>query len=228
MNISCKIIRDLLPLYHDNVCSDDSRALVDEHLKTCKECSDELRRMDESIGVEPKEADKETVMRAISSAWKKVKKKSFTKGIILTALICALLAGAFWGMTSWKVIPVPADALEVTELSELSDGAIVFRLFVNDNKNLYFIKFTATDDGSFYLTPMHSIIETARKYDMGAFDKYHIFYPSGYEGEGEKQGIVLPDNIKRIYVGPVGKGTLVWEEDMELPEASEIIDKMVS
>lgn len=39
MNISCKVIEDLLPLYHDGVCSQESRTLVEEHLKTCEDCA---------------------------------------------------------------------------------------------------------------------------------------------------------------------------------------------
>jgi len=36
MRITCEIIKDLLPLYHDNVCSEDSRKLIEEHLLTCE------------------------------------------------------------------------------------------------------------------------------------------------------------------------------------------------
>lgn len=38
MKYSCGLIRDLLPLYHDNVCSADSLAAVEEHLQECEEC----------------------------------------------------------------------------------------------------------------------------------------------------------------------------------------------
>ena len=31
------IVQDLLPLYHDGVCSDKSRAAVEEHLQTCQD-----------------------------------------------------------------------------------------------------------------------------------------------------------------------------------------------
>ena len=45
MNIDCRVIGDLLPLYADESCSDASRALVDEHLKTCPRCRETLARM---------------------------------------------------------------------------------------------------------------------------------------------------------------------------------------
>ncbi len=42
MNISCEIIRDLLPLYQQNKCSSQSTALVEEHIKHCSKCKKEL------------------------------------------------------------------------------------------------------------------------------------------------------------------------------------------
>lgn len=45
MNIDCRIIGDLLPLYADGTCSSESRALVDEHLAACPGCQKALQRM---------------------------------------------------------------------------------------------------------------------------------------------------------------------------------------
>ena len=47
MKVPCNIIEDLLPLYHDNVCSEESRAMVKEHLQTCAKCRTLLAMMDE-------------------------------------------------------------------------------------------------------------------------------------------------------------------------------------
>lgn len=41
----CNVIRDLLPLYLDEVCSMDSRKLVEEHLEHCKDCRREFEEM---------------------------------------------------------------------------------------------------------------------------------------------------------------------------------------
>jgi hypothetical protein len=38
MNITCPVIEDLLPLYAENLLSDDSRRLVEEHLSACPDC----------------------------------------------------------------------------------------------------------------------------------------------------------------------------------------------
>lgn len=45
MKISCNIIRDLLPLYAEDLASEDTRTLVDEHLCTCEDCTEALNDM---------------------------------------------------------------------------------------------------------------------------------------------------------------------------------------
>ena len=45
MKISCNIIRDLLPLYAEDLASDDTRTLVDEHLCDCEDCNEILNNM---------------------------------------------------------------------------------------------------------------------------------------------------------------------------------------
>ena len=48
-DISCEVIRDLLPLYVDDVLSPDSRALVEEHLGTCADCADQYHLLKEPV-----------------------------------------------------------------------------------------------------------------------------------------------------------------------------------
>ena len=36
--ITCNVIKDLLPLYIDNVLSEDSSKLVEDHINTCESC----------------------------------------------------------------------------------------------------------------------------------------------------------------------------------------------
>ncbi len=40
--ISCDIIKDLLPLYKDDVCSEKSKDLIEEHLPECEDCREYL------------------------------------------------------------------------------------------------------------------------------------------------------------------------------------------
>jgi len=45
MNISCAVIMDLLPLYHEDVCNEASKKLVDAHITECGKCKAILKEM---------------------------------------------------------------------------------------------------------------------------------------------------------------------------------------
>ena len=45
MKTDCDVIRDLLPLYADDVCSGASRRIIEEHLPECPECAAVLDRL---------------------------------------------------------------------------------------------------------------------------------------------------------------------------------------
>ncbi len=89
MDISCDIIRDLLPLYHDNVCSEKSRKLVEEHLETCEKCKLELNKIGADIkGLNNIEDAKP--LCAIAKGWKSDKKSAFFKGTLLISVIACI------------------------------------------------------------------------------------------------------------------------------------------
>ena len=44
MEISCNVIRDLLPLYAEDMVSEDSKRIVEQHICDCKDCSALLNR----------------------------------------------------------------------------------------------------------------------------------------------------------------------------------------
>lgn len=52
MNESCAIIRDLLPLYAENMVSAETRAMVEEHLALCEDCRAKLGEITSSIPLE--------------------------------------------------------------------------------------------------------------------------------------------------------------------------------
>lgn len=103
MNISCKVIKDLLPLYHDGVCSADSRRIVEEHLEQCESCRDELKSMDRELPVTNRNenlAEAEAVKK-LSKQWKKGMVESVLKGafsMLVTVIIFLLIIHVFIGI----------------------------------------------------------------------------------------------------------------------------------
>lgn len=46
--MDCPVVRDLLPLYMNNSCSEESVNLIEEHLKNCPDCRAVLEDMKET------------------------------------------------------------------------------------------------------------------------------------------------------------------------------------
>lgn len=91
MKISCDIIRDLLPLYHDDVCSIDSCKLIEEHIDHCEECKAELEKYNVEIkGVNNMIEAKP--LKEISQKWKNDKKSAFLKGMTVVSIIGCILS----------------------------------------------------------------------------------------------------------------------------------------
>lgn len=43
MNYPCNLIRDLIPLYIDKVCSKESEEIIQQHLDSCSDCKSYLQ-----------------------------------------------------------------------------------------------------------------------------------------------------------------------------------------
>lgn len=69
--VKCTIIQDLLPLYVDDVVSEDTKELVEQHLQTCQACQKEYEQMTETLYV-PIE-NKVTLFEKLNKKWNRKK-----------------------------------------------------------------------------------------------------------------------------------------------------------
>ena len=63
MKVDCDVIRDLLPLYADDACSQKSRDMVKEHLLDCPDCRQMLIRLKETQIEDDLKSEKSDVIR---------------------------------------------------------------------------------------------------------------------------------------------------------------------
>lgn len=94
MKINCKIVQDLLPLYHDGVCSEESRKLVEAHLAECETCKRMLAEMDGELVLPKEEANELKPLQEIKKAVKKGKRKALFIGVAIAMAVVMLLFGA--------------------------------------------------------------------------------------------------------------------------------------
>lgn len=46
----CEIVKDLIPMYVDDLVTDDSKQLIEEHIRSCKKCSTYLQNIQRELG----------------------------------------------------------------------------------------------------------------------------------------------------------------------------------
>ena len=85
MKLPCKVIEDMLPMYYDKVCSEESAALVEEHLRSCPRCAQMLADLGAEIEIPEQKVDDVKPLRKIQKSYKKMKL------VGLIALLCALI-----------------------------------------------------------------------------------------------------------------------------------------
>lgn len=100
--ISCEIIKDLLPLYIDNVCSSDSIDIIEEHLKDCPLCEAELLNLQNNTDIKP-EIDKD-IDKAVKNANKKIKKGK--KKVVAVTLSIVSVVLLIIGIAAFLIVPV--------------------------------------------------------------------------------------------------------------------------
>ncbi len=99
MKNECSIVRDILPLYLENMVSDETVAFVKEHLKGCPECTAELEALKaltkvEKVGSEMRDSLEAEVMKSMKATHKKFRKKAYRVAAIIAGIfiiVCVLL-----------------------------------------------------------------------------------------------------------------------------------------
>ena len=114
--MNCKIIRDLLPLYHDEVASIESRELVGDHLKTCEEC----RKMLEDIRENVKTKNAPDTEQPMADGFKVLKKRLRRETVsnVAIAIVCAavVVSALVYGVFFYeRPVPYSEVARSITQ-----------------------------------------------------------------------------------------------------------------
>lgn len=63
MKNECSLVRDMLPLYLENMVSEETAAFVKEHLEGCPECAAELEAVKAGTKVEKLGCEMQTIWK---------------------------------------------------------------------------------------------------------------------------------------------------------------------
>jgi len=95
--MDCEVIRDLLPLYADEACSEKSRALVNAHLLDCAECRGMLQKIRDHEIENNLKNEKESVLQYGVRQFKKrtaAVGSALSGAVLVPVLICLFLFGS--------------------------------------------------------------------------------------------------------------------------------------
>lgn len=151
--LTCDTIRDLLPMYVDDMTSEATNELVKEHLSECKECNQILENMKQPVVVETAPEVKD---------FKKYLKKSRASilywimgaSALIAILTCFIVNLAVDGKLSWFYIVVMGGLT----------GYLPIYVMVN-SENHPFVKGIAVANGCTFL--LVAVVQVVLYYQMG-------------------------------------------------------------
>lgn len=175
--MKCEVVRDLIPLYDEKLCSDESAALVEEHIKTCGACKALLERLPKT---ESPKADENDIKPFV-----KVKRRLRTRIVVLIVLGVLLLA-----------VLIPVGYLTVNQIFHINGGTdfedLIYKremrqfaeMITEGRVEEYLYRDSApSDNREFYLEKLTAAYEKVKKYDprvgeirSGYFNHNGIFW----------------------------------------------------
>lgn len=189
---NCNIVKDLLPLYKENLLSDESKKIVEEHLKSCSECENLLK---DQIEIESKNT------KPLDFVEKRIKKESR----YFTLAVVALLGSIFIFIISY--LNAPRHFEYEKGLYRVYRGDDIYTVEFSDKVSG--IDYTDTEDAIYldgYSTKYDEIFNKDRPRKSLTFHKdnlkmvlyqNHEKMPNMIIGSGEVRQTLLP----RLFLG---------------------------
>ncbi|MDO5155468.1 MAG: zf-HC2 domain-containing protein [Eubacteriales bacterium] len=210
--ITCDMINDLIPLYMDNVLSDDSKEAVREHVSSCPKCQKTIATMRKDV--ESLDALIDSDNQLFQKINKRFNKKFIVKTIVFIAIFMVVwFAGSIFVASYTAPIWPKADEEAIKQFMEVTsiDGTLYLHhtdlfgrgdIMMIDNTNEGVLNFYLGEHGIQSLGILKSWHER---------DRYQALIPA-----------TNPDKITCVnYCKP--DGTVIanlWNEGDELPEAT--------
>ena len=114
--ISCNIIRDILPLYLDGVVSDDTRQMVEEHLRTCDQCREEAVALKQDVVLPASKSVRLAETKVVKGLKRKLFRKKFLISAVSVIITIAILAGIYSYMVMTETcVPYNSGKVQIEE-----------------------------------------------------------------------------------------------------------------
>lgn len=212
--LSCAIVRDLLPLYHDGVVSGETEAAVTDHIADCADCSAELERLDAKLP-----EIKESSAKRFISMMKRNKLMLILKYSVCYALVLLAVYGLIRFACNKPVIKLGPEDIEAARVYHYKneDCDLPYCPHALGSDNSIFVYCTmpsktaaslqnmkiSRENGNVEMTFYKTIINTAANYN----ENYGKIY-------GDIYIIPLQEGDRSLSIN----GKVIWQEGDPEPE----------
>lgn len=198
--LKCEIVRDLLPLYEDGICSEESKREIEEHLKKCEACREELKTYSQQIvevtGVREKQA--------LDQFQKKLKKN--TKKKVVLAVLLTLLGAGVAGTVAAVEIPKAQMAHNRENISgtwkDDAGNVLVFGSYGTNSGKVEILQDLSTNTGEMDFTLKKGMaeysIENVGSGIIGLMESAHTMRIETEDGESIEFQIDISEDIMEI------------------------------
>lgn len=163
MRVKCEVIQDILPLYVDELCSGETKALVEEHILECSHCKKALGTMNAELTSQVVVDEKE--LKKTRAPFTRVRRKFVLVSVFLVFITASvvLLTSLHSSITGERYsLEIGANYYEID-----------FQQLVTEIADL-----VGADDSTFY-NVMHSGIDIDREGNIERFNLAFIAFRNG-------------------------------------------------
>lgn len=223
MKISCNVAGDLLPLYVDECCSDDSRLLLEEHLIECQACGEKYERMKRKDYLSTSTEAGAGQTARITAYAKKIRRRRTIFRILtpIAVLLLALLLSVTWQAVKLMDYPnIASDAATEAGIWNLTTGDLETNVYEIEKYRLH----SASSQLAVHVQTESEasgkviLFKTESKGEQNAEDSI-----MEADIDGSKTWCVFTylstESEYRIRVEGIQKGTVTVSERISFPEA---------
>lgn len=153
---TCFLVKDLLPLYIDDLCSEDSAKIIKKHLETCSDCNKEYNQLAIQPEIKVTNDNSTELIKGVGKMFKKDKKKAIIKTVSIF-LVVFILLGAFAFLklplmlyeNKFSGVSSACEVLESGDISKSNYSNEYFSLYIDAKLGEHAEK--KTDSGAYIL-----------------------------------------------------------------------------
>lgn len=188
MKYDCDIVKDLMPLYIDDLLSENSKKFVDDHINSCESCRKYYEKLSSEIKIPVSRESRIADINPIVYLKENLSKKIF-KRVLAVVLVVGFFVGSFAFATLYEM-PVDSSKVDFYVKDDFlmmkydGQGDLLYSAGESwDNKKVWTIYFWQTPWEK-YLSPL-------------------------YEKEKYKTDFMPLYNVKKVYDN---EGNVLWEK----------------